>query len=456
MSKAAGTIALVVVSLGFALIQLDATIVNVALPAIHADIGGSLSALQWILNGYTLALAAFLLAAGWCADMFGGRRVFLVGLAVFCAGSAVCAVAPDVGILVAARVVQGLGAAALLPSSLALLVHQFPDASARAKALGVWGGVGSVGLAAGPVLGGVVVAYVNWRLIFLVNIPVGIGTAIMLRAVAESPRRARESLDIGGLLLGGGALSGLVAYFIAAGRLGWADPLSLGLLVAGIACAGGFIRRECSTAAPMVPLSLFGSVRFSAAVTVGLLFNFCLYGALLCLSLFLQQGKGFSVLHAGLLLLPLTVVIGFGASSSGPLTARFGSRPPMVAGLLLAACGVGLLAVVRSPGGIVLGSMLLALCSLAMPAMTAAAVGAVEPRRAGLASGILNAARQSGGAFGVAVLGSLIGRLATPHLLAPMLVAVAGYLVAATVTWCGIGPDRAARGEPDRAAEPAH
>jgi MFS transporter, DHA2 family, methylenomycin A resistance protein len=413
--------ALVAVCLGFALIQLDATIVNVALPTVQHDLGGSTSALQWILNGYTVALAAVLLTAGSIADRIGARRVFLGGLAIFAVGSAACAAAPGVSVLIAARVLQGLGAAALLPTSLALIVHQFPDREARARALGVWGGIASLGLTAGPVLGGLIAQYASWRVIFIVNVPAVLLTWwLVVESVDETPKRDRAPVDVAGLLLGIVALAGLAAGFIDLGR-----PE---LLVIGIVAAIALCTVELRGTHPMIPPALFRVRAFAAGTGVGLIFNFCLYGTLLCLSLLLQQVRHVSVLHAGLELLPMTVVVGVGAWCSGRLTARFGSRPPMIAGLSFGALGAFVLA---STGSVLVGSMLLGLCSLAMPAMTAVVVGAAPDDRAGLASGVLNASRQSGGALGVAVLGTLF----RSSLGGPLLVVVFAYLAGIALTY---------------------
>lgn len=413
--------ALVAVCLGFALIQLDATIVNVALPTVQHDLGGSTSALQWILNGYTVALAAVLLTAGSIADRIGARRVFLGGLAIFAVGSAACAAAQDVSVLIAARVLQGLGAAALLPTSLALIVHQFPDREARARALGVWGGIASLGLTAGPVLGGLIAQYASWRVIFIVNVPAVLLTwRLVAESVDETPKRDRAPVDLAGLLLGIVALAGLAAGFIDLGR-----PE---LLVIGIVAAIALCTVELRGTHPMIPPALFRVRAFAAGTGVGLIFNFCLYGTLLCLSLLLQQVRHVSVLHAGLELLPMTVVVGAGAWCSGRLTARFGSRPPMIAGLSFGALGAFVLA---STGSVLIGSMVLGLCSLAMPAMTAVVVGAAPDDRAGLASGVLNASRQSGGALGVAVLGTLF----RTSLGGPLLVVVFAYLAGIALTY---------------------
>jgi DHA2 family methylenomycin A resistance protein-like MFS transporter len=338
----------------------------------------------------------------------------------------------------------------LLPCSLALLVHQFPDPRARARALGVWGGMGSLGVALGPVLGGALVALAGWRSIFLVNVPVCLLTVVLLRRyVRESPLNPARRTDLPGLLLAVLALAGLTSGFISAGQLGWLTPVPGALFAAGVVAAWFFVRTERRQSAPMLPLGLFRSRDLTGATGVGLIFNLVLYGALLCLSLFLQQARHESVLVTGLLLLPMSVVVGAGSLASGRLTARFGPRPPMIAGLLLGAAGTALLATTGTSTSLWLvtgGSILLGLVSLAMPAMTAVVVGAVGPDRAGIASGVLNAARQAGGALGVAVLGSLLGSGALPggrsghalNLHVPLTVATAGYLLAAAVAWFAI------------------
>jgi DHA2 family methylenomycin A resistance protein-like MFS transporter len=433
---------LITVCLGFFVIQLDVTIVNVALPAIQREIGGSVAGLQWVVDAYTLALAAVMLTAGSEADRAGARRLFTAGLAVFGVGSAACAVAPALGFLIAARAVQGLGASALLPCSLALLVHQFPDARARARALGVWGGMGSLGVALGPVIGGALVALASWRLIFVINVPVCVLTIFLLRRyVPESPLNTSRRIDVRGLLLGVGALAGLTAGFITAGQQGWLAPVPDALLAAGVGTGVLFTLAEHRQAAPMLPLRLLASRNLSAATGVGLLFNLCIYGTLICLSLFLQQARHESALSTGLLILPMSVAVGIGSTASGPLTARLGPKPPMITGFVLAAVGAALLAVAgagTSLALIVAGSVLLGMCSLAMPAMTAVVVGSVGRERAGLASGILNAARQSGGALGVALLGALLaGSEHSSHGMAlhlPLAVAAVGYLVAIGLT----------------------
>lgn len=441
-SRPAAIVGLITVCLGFFVIQLDVTIVNVALPAIQRELGGSLAGLQWVVDAYTLALASVMLTAGSEADRAGARRLFTAGLAVFGAGSAACAAAPTLGFLIAARAVQGLGASALLPCSLALLVHQFPDPRSRARALGGWGGMGSLGVALGPVIGGGLVAVASWRLIFVINIPVCALAIFMLRAyVPESPLNTSRRIDVWGLLLGVGALAGLTAGFITAGQQGWLAPVPDALLAAGAGTAAAFTLAEHWQEAPMLPLRLFRSRNLSAATGVGVLFNLCIYGALICLSLFLQQARHEPALSTGLLILPMSAAVGAGAVASGPLTARLGPKPPMITGFVLAGAGAALLAAAgarTSLALIVTGSVLLGLCSLAMPAMTAVVVGSAGREHAGLASGILNAARQSGGALGVALLGALLASSQRSTqgmaLHVPLAVAAVGYLVAISLT----------------------
>jgi DHA2 family methylenomycin A resistance protein-like MFS transporter len=436
------TIALISVCLGFFVIQLDVTIVNVVLPAIQHGIGGSLAGLQWVIDAYTLALASIMLTAGSTADRIGARKVFVLGLTAFAAGSAACAAAPSLAVLIAARAVQGLGASALLPCSLALLVHQFPDPRARARALGVWGGMGSLGVALGPVFGGALVALAGWRSIFLVNVPICALTVFLLRRyVTESPLNPERRPDLPGLLLGVVSLAGLTAGFITAGQRGWLSPGPAALFAVGLIAGWFFVRAERRGASPMLPLALFRSRSLSGATGVGVIFNLVLYGSLLCLSLFLQQSRHQSALATGLLLLPMSLVVGVGSLASGRLTARFGPRPPMLAGLTLGAVGAAVLATagtVTSLAIVVGGSVLLGLVSLAMPAMTAVVVGAAGPEHAGVASGILNAARQSGGALGVALLGSLLGSGHALSLHVPLAAAAGGYLVALALAWIAI------------------
>jgi DHA2 family methylenomycin A resistance protein-like MFS transporter len=261
--------------------------------------------------------------------------------------------------------------------------------------------MGSLGVALGPVFGGVLVAVAGWRSIFLVNVPICALTVILLRRhVTESPLNPEQRPDLPGLVLGVLSLAGLTAGFITAGQRGWLSPVPAALFAVGLITGWLFVRAERRQAFPMLPLGLFRSRSLSGATGVGVIFNLVLYGSLLCLSLFLQQARHQSVLATGLLLLPMSLVVGIGSLASGRLTARFGPRPPILAGLMLGAAGAAVLATAGPATSLAViagGSVLLGLVSLAMPAMTAVVVGAAGPEHAGVAGGILNAARQSGG-----------------------------------------------------------
>jgi DHA2 family methylenomycin A resistance protein-like MFS transporter len=420
--------------MAFFVVQLDATIVTVALAAVGRDLGGPTGDQQWVVASYTVALAAGMLTAGSVGDRYGSRRICVFGLITFALASAACCFAPSMGVLIAARTVQGIGAAALLPCSLALIVQQFPGPRERAHALGMWGGIAGIGLSAGPVVGGALVAAAGWRAIFLVNVPFCLLTVLLTCAwVAEAPRHREAKLDPAGLVLGTVALASLTGGLIEAGNLGWTSPIPLVLMAGGLVAGAVFVALEHRHPAPMLPLRIFGSRTFSAGTATGLLFNFCLYGTLVCLSLFLQGPLGQPASRTGLLILPMTVTIGFGAFLSGRLTARFGSRIPMVAGFAFAALGAAVLLVAGRSGPlpvVVAGSMLLGFCSIAMPAMTSVTLSGVAASRSGLGSGVLNTARQSGGALGTAVLGTLLTADGGMEMRTPMVVVVLGYAAA--------------------------
>jgi MFS transporter, DHA2 family, methylenomycin A resistance protein len=436
---------LVAICAGFFVIQLDATVVNVALPAIARDLNSGLSQLQWVIDAYTLTFAGCMLTAGSLGDRLGARRVFIAGLAVFTVGSLGCSLAPSLGVLLGTRVVQGIGAAALLPSSLALIVHEYSGHRDRARALGLWGAAGSVGVALGPVLGGALIAIFGWRAIFLINVPVGLLAFVLLRtSVRETDRRPPERVDWPGLGWSLAAISLVTAAFIEAGTSHWRSAVPVIILGAGLLCAVAFLRTERRAISPMLPLDLFRSRPFSSAVLVGACFNLSLYGALLCLSIYLQQTRSSTALDTGLLLLPMAGLVAGGSLLSGWLTGRHGHRLPLVVGLLTAAAGALVLAWVGPTTPItvlVAGTLGLGLISVAMPAMSSLAVGAAPADRAGLASGILNTARQSGGAFGVAVLGSLLALSSSSArhytLALPLLIAVAVLVAATVAAWLG-------------------
>jgi MFS transporter, DHA2 family, methylenomycin A resistance protein len=404
------TLGLTAISLGFLMITLDATIVNVALGPIGNDLGGAVSTAQWIVNGYTLAFAALLLTAGALADRLGLRTGYLVGLAIFAVGSATCASATSLAELIVARVVQGAGAAALMPCSLALIAHMFPDPGDRRRALGVWGGASGIGLAAGPVLGGIITAVFGWRAIFLVNVPIAaVAAQLLCRHVAKT-RRHRHPLDLPGQIISTVGLATLTGGFIIAGSNGWDASLTLALLAAGVASTAGFALVERTVAYPMIDPVLFRERTFSIALALGVIFNFCLYGSIFCLALDLHRAHGLDPLDTGLALLPMTVVTGLMAVLSRHLVDRIGEWAAIVIGLTAGAGGALLIALAATDGvaALIVSSLPIGATAVAMPAMTGVAMSHPPDQRVGLASGVFNASRQTGGALGVAVLGALL------------------------------------------------
>jgi DHA2 family methylenomycin A resistance protein-like MFS transporter len=312
--------------------------------------------------------------------------------------------------LIAARVVQGAGAAALMPCSLGLIAHMFPGSVDRRRALAVWGGASGIGLAAGPVLGGILTAGLGWRAIFLVNLPIAAAAAELLRRhVAETPRH-RHRLDIRGQVVASTGLAALTGGFIVAGSQGWDGTFTLTLLAAGIGSAMGFALVERAAEHPMVDPVLFRERAFSIAVALGVIFNFCLYGSIFCLAIDLHRAHGLDALDTGLALLPMTVVTGAMAFLSGRLVSRIGEWTAIIVGLTIGACGALLVSVAptTSVAALIASSLPVGVTALAMPAMTAVAMSHAPRHRIGLASGVFNASRQTGGALGVAVLGALL------------------------------------------------
>ncbi|MEV0840335.1 MFS transporter [Actinocatenispora sera] len=423
------------ICLGFFVVLLDATIVSVSLPAIGSSLNASLSGQQWILNAYTLTFAAFMINAGALGDRWGARRLYLAGLAVFTAATVVCAFAWTVPTMIAARAVQGIGAAALVPCSLALIAHRFPEGRARARALGAWGAISGVGLAAGPAIGGILVDSVGWHAVFLVAVPVGVASGLMVLAtVSEAVKRPRSRTDLYGQILAVAALAAITIAFTTTSAHGWVSWQLLVFGLPGLGLAVGFVIVERVTDEAMLPLRMFRSGRFSTATVIGTLFNFGLYGTLFCLALFLERTQHRSAAEAGLAILSLAVVVVACTMLSGHLNARFGARLPMLIGLLAGAVGAALFATTdaRTPfGWVAVFAAIFGLIGTAMPAMTAVVLDASPPGRAALGSAVLNTARQIGGLLGVAILGSVLApRGGLPSLHLPMSIVAGGYLTA--------------------------
>jgi DHA2 family methylenomycin A resistance protein-like MFS transporter len=428
------SLALVVICVGYFLVILDATVVNVALPAIGRELRGGVAGLQWVVDAYTLSFAGLLLAGGALAERLGGRRVFAAGLALFALASAACGAAPSLPVLIAARLVQGAGAAALVPASLVLLQAAYPTAAGRSRALGAWGSIAGIGAATGPVIGGLLVTTWSWRGVFLISVPFAAAAlALTRRCVPGSPRRAR-ALDLPGQLLAVAALALATGALVQAGPLGWTSVPVLAGLAASAAAGAGFVVAERRSPDPMLPLALFRRPEFRSGTAVGLLINLGFYGQLFVLSLFFQDVRGYSALRAGLALLPEAALLIAASTLSGAIMARTGPRRPMLAGLVIG--GAGLLGLAAAGAGTSYLALVAPMAAagfgmaLTMPAATAAVMEAAPPDRGGIASGVVNAARQAGGVLGVALLGTLVSGPSISAGLRPALAVAAGAFCA--------------------------
>ena len=404
---------LLATSLGFGVVQLDVSVVNVAINPIGADLGGGVAALQWVVNAYTLAFAGLILTAGALGDRIGAKRVFVAGFALFTVASAACGLAPDLGALIAARAVQGVGAAVLVPCSLTLLSHAFPGARERTRAVGLWAAGASAALSAGPLIGGVLTTTLGWRAIFFINAPIGVaGIVLTLRWAGETSRGGGRGIDLPGQVAAVVALTALAGAVIEAGGRGLGDPLVLAAFAVAVLAGAAFVLIEARTKRPMLPLRLFRAPSFGAASAIGLLVNIAFYGLLFVLSLFFQRAQHHSALLTGLAFAPMTVAIIAANLVSGRLARRIGTRWVIVSGAVLMGAGcAGMLGFGAGAAYVALAGQLIALgfgLGLMVPVLTSALLGSVAPERSGVASGTLNTARQTGSVLGVAVFGALI------------------------------------------------
>ena len=332
---------LVSLCLGFFMVMMDATVVNNALPDIGRALSAAVSGLQWVTAGYTLVFACLLLSAGSLGDRLGARRVFLTGLAVFTLASLACGLAPDLGVLIGARAVQGVGAALALPTSLALINASYANRTQRARAIGVWGGLGGVAAGLGPVLGGVLTNWIGWPAIFYINVPIGIAAIVLTSrfVVAPAPRQ-RTGLDPFGQVLSVLAVAALAYGLIEAQPQGWTSPQIL-ISFAVAALAGiGFVLVERRGSNPMLPLDLFREREFSGSILIGAAINIGFYGELFLLALYLQDVRHSSPLLAGLAMLPQPGIASLASALGGKHTARIGARPVMLIGLVVGALGL--------------------------------------------------------------------------------------------------------------------
>jgi len=412
-SRLAKQLTLAAMSLGYGVVQLDVTIVNTALNSMGSALGGGVSELQWVVSTYTIAFAALILTAGALGDRLGAKKIFMVGFSVFTAASLACALAPTSAILIAARAAQGVGAAILVPNSLALLNHAYPDAKERGRAVAMWAAGASLALTAGPLVGGALITLVGWRSIFLVNLPIGLaGLWLTWRYATDTARTARE-LDLPGQATAIAALGALAAAIIEGGRLGWSNAWVIAGFAAFVVFATLFVVQERRAHVPMLPLSLFTHRMFALTSLLGLLVNIAVYGLLFVFSLYFQEINGLSPLMTGFAFVPMMAVV-FPVNLLAPrLAERIGARAVIAIGASISAAGcVALLGIAPGTSYWAIGPQLVAIgagLGLLVPPMTSTLLGSVEKSRSGIAAGVLNSARQTGSALGVALFGSFIG-----------------------------------------------
>jgi EmrB/QacA subfamily drug resistance transporter len=413
-------LALLVLCLGDVLIVVDVSIVNVALPSIRDDLGFSEAELAWVVNAYTLTFGGFMLLAGRLGDLFGQRRLFVGGVALFTAASAACGLATSQTVLVAARAMQGLGGAVVAAIALSLIMTLFTEPAERAKAMGVIGFVAAGGGSVGVLAGGVLTDLLSWHWIFLVNVPIGAGVVVASFAVLPADRgeRRRGALDLPGALLVTGALLLAVYAIVGGNEHGWLSGRTLGLLAAAAAGLAAFLALEARVAAPLVPLGLFRIRSVAASNAVGILWSAAMFATFFLSALYLQLVLGYTPLEVGLAFLPANLIMGvFSIGLSARVVLRFGVKPTLVTGLVLVAVGLALFARAPVDGSFAADVLpclvVLALgMGLAMNPLLLAAMGDVRPEDSGLASGVVNTSFMMGGALGLAVLASLAAAVA--------------------------------------------
>jgi EmrB/QacA subfamily drug resistance transporter len=407
-------IALALLCMAQFVVVLDASIVNVALPTIGRSLEFSQDNLSWVVNAYVLTFGGFLLLGGRLADLLGRRRIFISGLILFAIASLIGGFAESEATLIAARAVQGLGAALLSPAALSIVTTTFSDGAERNKALGVWGAVAGSGGAAGVLLGGVLTEYVGWEWVLWVNVPIGVGAALLApRLILESHSESEtRHFDAFGAVSVTAALSVLVYALVEAPDVGWGSGQTIGLLALAVGLLGAFVAIELRSAAPLVPFSIFSNRTLTGANVVGILTGASLFSMFFFISLYMQNVLGYSAIKAGLSYLPLAVSIIIAAGIASQLVTRIGFKPVLTAGMALIAGGLLWFGQISTDGsflGDVLGPSLLAAVGLgfAFVPQTIAAMSGVADREAGLASGLINTSQQVGGALGLAILASV-------------------------------------------------
>ena len=400
--------------LSLLIVSMDATIVNVAIPNIRADLNASASQLQWVIDIYTLVLASLLLLSGAAADRFGRRRTFQIGLTVFALGSLLCSLAPNIETLIAARLLQAIGGSMLNPVAMSIITQVFTGRVERARAIGVWGGVVGISMALGPIVGGALIELVDWRAVFWINMPI-CALAIVLTAifVPESRSATMRDVDPIGQGLGMAFLFGIVYVLIEGPGMGWATPRIVAVAVVAVLAFVGFLRYESRRRDPFIDLRFFRSIPFASATMIAVC-AFAAWGAFLfMMSLYLQEERGFSAMHTGLIYLPVAVGALIFSPLSGRLVGRFGSRPSLlVAGILITAATLML---TRLSATTPVWQLLVIFAvfgigfSMVNAPVTNAAVSGMPTDRAGAASAVASTSRQVGVSIGVALCGSVAG-----------------------------------------------
>jgi DHA2 family methylenomycin A resistance protein-like MFS transporter len=436
----ARNLTLAATSLGFAVVQLDVTIVNTALNAMGRSLGGGIAPLQWVVNAYTIAFAALILSAGAFGDRNGARRVFMSGFLLFTLASLACALAPGIGALIAARAVQGAGAALLVPNSLGLLNHAYENPAARGRAVGIWAAGASLAITAGPIAGGALTDWVSWRSIFLVNLPIGAcGLWLTWRWAEDTPAASNRRVDLPGQVLAMLALGLLAAAIIESGRRGLNDVLVVSAAAACLILSALFVVRERAADQPMLPLALFKSREFTVATLIGLMANIAFYGLIFVLSIYFQRAAGYSPLMTGVAFIPLMGAVLPVNLLAPRIAERIGAKAVIATGAVIACLGaLALISIGPDTNYVAIVGQMIALgggLGLLVPPMTSMLLGSVERRFSGIASGVLNSARQTGSVIGVAVFGALLSgsRNMTGGARASLLIAAALLGVSALV-----------------------
>ena len=428
------------VSLGFFLVVLDTTALNVAIGAMQREFATTVTRLQWVVNSYTMVFASLLLTCGAIGDRFGPKRFYQFGLLLFAGMSLLCALSPGINFLITMRVLQGLGAAIMLPASLSLLSHAFPRAEDRAKAVSYWAAIVSLGFAAGPVLGGILTSCFGWRSVFWLNVPIGVGAFVLVRLfVKDAEAKNSRHIDWLGQALICSALFCLTYALIEAGGQGWtAEPVLTADSMA-ILLAGTFVLVEKQSKSPVLPGFLFANSTFSVCIAIGIILNFGSYGVLFVESIYLQSVRHLNAFAAGMVILPLTLL----PTITTRLVVRYSGqrhlKPRLVIGQLIAAVGAIVLFFTLKNSGywiIVTGLALMGVSmGCVMPAITAGVLTSSPAQTSGVASGILNSARQVGGTLGVAVMGSFYQRAPRQGLETSFGLVLVTFVVMAAMTW---------------------